>query len=455
MKYRWDKKYLYWGVTVFLTVCACLIVFVSVTNFQLVAGFFRGITDTFMPVIYGFAFAYVLSPVMNFFEKKCFRPLYKKIFRKAEEYKLKKAARVSGAVSAIILALALIAGVVALVLPQLLTTLQSITSNMNSYLRSAQKWADSALAGLPEVQDYVSDFLKNITVYMNDWLKTTVLPQMSGIVASLSSGIISTLSALLNVIIGLIICVYLLYGKDLFAAQIKKVMFGMLSPANANGCLKAMRDVNKKFGGFIVGKLLDCLVVGVMFFAAMSIFQLPYVVLISVLMAVSNIIPYFGPFIGMVPSALLIFLVDPIQALYFIIIGLVLMQVDGNIIEPKILGDNTGLSSFWVIFALLAGQYFFGIIGLIIGVPLFSVLYTAVKAYVNRRLAARGLPGDSNTYREIAFISEDGSGFVPLSELRLQERLQSEQEAAARKKDPKSESVKAFFARMRKKKKNK
>jgi predicted PurR-regulated permease PerM len=447
---RWDKKYLRWGLTVFLTAAAIMLLYICVTNFSLVTGALHGITDAFMPVIYGFVFAYLLAPVMNFFEKKCYRPLFGRCFKKAAPYKITKAARISGAASAILVAVIFIAGLLSAVLPELLKTLSMLTDNMNSYIASAQNWVNNLLSGVPDIQVTVSDFLSDFTTNIINLIRDFIVPRMSDVVGSVSNGIFNTLSAVLNIAIGLIICVYLLYGKDLFAAQGKKILFGVFKTGTANSMLRVLRDVHKLFGGFIIGKLLDCFVVGAIFFLILTLLNMPYAILVSVLMAVCNFIPFFGPFIGAIPSCLLILLVDPWQMILFAILCLIIMQIDGNIIEPKLLGDNTGLSSFWVIFALLLGQQIFGIVGLIIGVPLFSFLYTMIRARVGKRLNDKALPDDTNIYRDVAYLKEREDEtlppeFITLSDIQLKEAEERAQPGG-------KQGIKSFAERFNRKK---
>lgn len=416
MKFNFDKRYVAAGVTAFAVIAATILFYTLVTNFKIFADFFGGITRAFMPVICGFAFAYLLSPVMNFIDRKCLRPLLKRFFPKLSPRRIAKISKITSALLAIMIAVGLIAGALVAVIPQVFTTIQNIAANMNVYLESALEWTSDKLRGYPEAVDVVNDFLTNFTRYLTEWLRDTILPQMTDIAGKLSEGLIAVVSLIFNIVVGFIICAYLLYGKDLFAAQAKKLLFCFFKPKTANAVLFQVRDVNARFGGFIVGKLLDCLVVGVMFFVVMSIFGVPYALLASVIMAVSNIIPYFGPFIGAVPAALLIFFVDPMQMLYFAIICVVIMQVDGNIIEPKILGDNTGLSTFWVIFALILGEYLFGIVGLIIGVPLFAALYALIKAKISSVLKDKGLPPETASYLEFYSLDTETGGFVTMNE---------------------------------------
>ena len=452
MNFKWDKKYLHWGITAFSVIVAGTVFFVAVDNFESVASAIGTVWNMLMPLVMGFVIAYVLSPIATFFEKSCFRRIAFAIDKrkKAKLLKenpaaipedntlnIKKACRALSVATTILLAIILFVGLLFAVIPQLVETVQTLINNMPTYIQETNDWLTQFLENYPDVRNAVSEFFGNITTYFMDWLKTSILPQMTDIVGTVSSGLMSVIGAFLNVILGFIISIYFLYHKELFAAQIKKALYAFLKPKTTNTILRNMREINIKFGGFFTGKLIDSFIMGVMFFILMTIFNMPYTMLVSVLMAVFNIIPYFGPIIGAVPSALLILMEDPLACLYFVIMVVVLQQLDGNVISPKILGDTTGLSSFWVIFAILLGQSLFGFVGLIIGIPLFAVIYSFCKGKVTKRLEKKGLPSDSNVYRKVAFIDDETGEIQTMHELhekQREEKRRAEEEARLKKK---------------------
>jgi len=226
------------------------------------------------------------------------------------------------------------------------------------------------------------------------------MPGLGVIMQKISSRVILTLKTLLNLIIGVIVCVYFLNGKDKFKAQIKKVITALFRRDTANEIFEFGNYAHHAFGGFITGKIIDSIIIGVICFISMSIFRLPYPLLISVIVGVTNIIPFFGPFIGAVPSALIILMVSPIQALYFLILVIILQQLDGNIIGPAILGNSTGLSSFWVLFSIVIFGGLFGPVGMIIGVPVFAVIYYYAGKWIRKRLRNKGLEDRTEEYEE-------------------------------------------------------
>ena len=216
----------------------------------------------------------------------------------------------------------------------------------------------------------------------------------------------------MDAVIGLIVMVYLLNMKDKLLTQAKMIIYGVFPMKIANKVIEEARYVHSVFGGFIIGKLLDSLIIGLLCFVVMSVAGMPYVLLVSVIVGVTNIIPFFGPFIGAVPSAFLILMDDPMMCLYFLILILLLQQFDGNILGPKILGDSTGLSSFWVLFAILLFGGLFGFVGMIVGVPTFAVFYRLVTELVTYLLGKRQLSMDIDQYKSLDYIDEGAKTYI-------------------------------------------
>jgi predicted PurR-regulated permease PerM len=248
---------------------------------------------------------------------------------------------------------------------------------------------------------------------------------MNTLITGITSGVISVLSFLFDALIGLIVCIYILNSKERFAAQSKKLIYSMFDTERANEIIADARNVHRIFSGFISGKLLDSLIIGMISFVALSCMNMPYAVMISVVVGVTNIIPFFGPFIGAVPSAVIIFTVSPIKSLYFIIYILIIQQIDGNIIGPKILGNSTGLPSFWVLFAIVVGGGLFGFAGMLLGVPVFAVIYMFVSEGIVRALKKRGLPEDTDKYDDIMEIDPETH---EIKAFRSEENIKNEQQ---------------------------
>lgn len=429
MRYKWDKKYLYWGITAFAVIAACMVLYAIINNKDSVFSVLGVVMAALVPVLYGFAFAYILYPIENFFEKSVFLKTFKKrqIKKYGEDCDLtlsRKTARVFAITVTLIIALLVIAGVIVIIIPQLVETVQKLINNSETYVNTIMDWANTAFAEYPDIQQEVNDVINNLNTYLMDWLKTSILPQMSDIWNTVSSGVMGFFSVLFNIFFGVFISIYFLYNKELFAAQLKKVLFSIVRPRYANAVVRNLREIHRTFGGFLSGKIIESFLIGVLFFVVLSIFNFPYAMLCSVIMGIFNIIPMFGPIIGAVPCAFLILMEDPLYCLYFIGVVILIQQLDGNVIGPKVLGESTGLSGFWVIFALLVGQAMFGFMGLIIGIPLFAVIYSIFKNRVGYALRKKGLPDDSNVYRKVAYIDEETGELISLYEV---EEKRSEQ----------------------------
>lgn len=455
MKYRWDKKYLYWGITALAVIVAARLIdvmFISGTTAAGVSGaaspdtsgtiaigaFLSKLMGALAPIFYGFAIAYLLNPVETFFEKNVYMKISARKRSKIDPshnygnevmIKTKKYARGFGVTCAMVTLVAVVTAIVWILLPQLISTIQKLVNNMEGYVNEANAWANEQLVSYPDVKEWINKNLGEISSSFTKWLSDTIMPQMSSILSSFSSGLITVVQVFTNVFFGLVIAVYFLYSKELFAAQLKKVLYSFTTPKLGNTVVRNMREVHRTFGGFLSGKIIDSLIIMMIFLIILSLFNFPYAVLCSVFMGILNIIPVFGPIIGAVPCAFLILLEDPLYCLYFICIVIVVQQLDGNVIGPMILGGSTGLSSFWIIFALLLGQSIFGFMGLIIGIPLFAVIYSIFRARIGRKLESKGLPSDSNVYRKVAYVDEDTGELITLYELNEKNKIKEEQEA--------------------------
>ena len=285
----------------------------------------------------------------------------------------------------------------------MLKSLETLVTNINTYLSNSKELLINLFGGSESIRTFIDDNYSRFSVFMNNWLNEGVV---ANIMTVLGNSIFGTLKFLYNLIIGYIISIYILFDKEKFKAQSKKLLYTFFNNEQVNIILENTRYTDRVFGGFFAGKLLDSLIIGILCFIFMILFKMPYPLIIAVMVGVTNIIPYFGPFIGAIPSAFLIFLVDPGKCLMFIVFIFVLQQIDGNIIGPKILGSKTGLSSFWVLFSLLIFGGLFGMVGMLLGVPLFSILYSFINGVLKRRLKEKKLPEDSKDYEKLLYIDE-------------------------------------------------
>ena len=432
------------GVTAFLVIVASGIFVLAVYNINSVMDTVNKVISAVMPIFYGMAMAYILAPICTFFEKKCFRKIFfRRADKRAEKIRainpnaeipdatvpIKRRCRLLSVITTMLLTLLVLTGLAFMVIPQLVETVQTLVNNLPSYLDQINEWVSDFFINNPEVEEQVQIFTSNLTQTLQNFLTNSLLPQMTDIMSFLSTTVMDTIGVFMNLLMGFAISIYLLYNKELFAAQGKKTLYSLFKKTTSNRILRNLRHVHKAFGSFITSKLTDCLVIGLLVFITMTICSLPYAMLVSVIMCVANIIPYFGCFVGGIPCLLLMLVVDPIDALILLIIIFAVQLIDGNVISPLIIGENTGLSGFWVVFAMLVGQLLFGFIGLIVGIPLFAVLYSVFRLKISKRLENRELPTDTNVYRKIAYIDAETSEIITLLEVReCEEEERCEQE---------------------------
>ena len=393
-------QYFKWGLTAFLTVCAVLVFYDTFYQDGTLQGFLSQLASILSPVLYGFAIAYLLTPVMSWLENNI-ALLWKRCFKK----ELK---RPSGALRLISILLTeaavlfLLYLLMSVLIPQLVDSVTTLINNAESYYRNVYRWADSLLDSDNEIAvwiaslitDRYSDGMVFLTEKILPWVQKAVVPLTNGI----WSGIRGAVGFAFDLIVGLIVSIYLMGMKEKSLARCCKAVYACLSEKKADAVMRGTRRVNAIFSGFVRGKLLDSLIIGILCFICCSLLKLPYTPLVSVVVGVTNVIPFFGPFLVAIPSAFLILLVSPKQCLIFVVFIIVLQQFDGNILGPKILGDATGISSFWVIVAILVGGGFGGVLGMFIGVPVFACVQELVKYLMDRRLRARNMPTEAYAY---------------------------------------------------------
>lgn len=410
MKFRIDKKYLAWGLTAFCVIAASILFYYLIFHMGNIKSAFGSAVKICMPIIDGLVIAYLLAPVVNYIEREVFFPVCRK-FNIKLQVKNRKRIRLVTALFTLFLLVMLIYWFCVMIIPQIVESIQNIIGQLPTYISNLSKWLEDIFEKNPEFSVFVNDLLVQYSGQIEEMTTDKLIPRLNEIVQSVSSTVFSSVLNVLvmawNFLIGLIIALYLLLSKEVFAGQGKKIIYALFEEDSANSVIKNIRFVHSTFGGFISGKLVDSLIIGMLCFIGMTLLNLPYPILVSVIIGITNIIPFFGPFIGAIPSIILILMVNPIQALYFAIFVFVLQQFDGNILGPKILGDKTGLSSFWVIFAITLFGGYWGFLGMAIGVPVFAVLYAAWKAFINRSLHKKGLSTDTNEYLNLSEIKNN------------------------------------------------
>lgn len=391
-------KYLYAGVTMFLVVTAALIVKAVLDNLKVVGGALSAVNSALAPVYFGLIIAFLLSPLVNSVDEFVFIPLMRKIVKK--EKKAKGLARGLSVAVVLILALFIIFGLIMMVVPEVINSISSLAANLPSYYKNILAWGDDVFKSNPKLAEYFENFSGSMYEKLITWLQNDLLPESSKLLSLLTDGVVNAMSVLFNVFIGIIVSIYLMAGKENFCAQAKKLMYAILPHKRVEGTLEVMRETHTVFAKFISGKIVDSLIVGMLTFIIMSIANIPYTLLISVIIGVTNVIPFFGQYIGIIPSAVLVFIANPSKGVIFLILIIILMQFDGNVLGPKILGDSIGLKSFWILFSILFLGSLFGFLGMLCAVPIFAMIYRWVKRWCSKRLAKKGVPVETDYYRK-------------------------------------------------------
>ena len=403
-----DRYWRYWklGLTIFLSACAIFLFYDTVYQAGIggtVTAFLRKVFKVIAPVVYGAAMAYLLSPIVNWFEKIISRLWGKN--KKTRDKKLKNGKawlRVVSILLTWLLVALLLYWLMSVLIPQLADSVTMLIKNAKDYYNKAYIWADQFLTNTPEIGSWANEMLEDYYTDAISFLTDKVLPWASQMATNLTGGIWTGIWSIFtfakNILVGLIISLYLLAMKEKSLARCCKVTFALFKKETAELILKGTAKVNQIFLGFVTGKILDSAIIGVLCFIGCSILKIPYTPLVSVVVGVTNVIPFFGPFLGAIPSMLLILLVSPKKCLIFGIFVLLLQQFDGNVLGPKILSGSTGISSFWVIVAILIGGGFFGVIGMFLGVPVFACLQALVKWLMDNRLRKRGMPTEACAY---------------------------------------------------------
>ncbi len=415
MKIDWNRKYTTISVYVLITAFLIMLICAAFLNFDSVSGFISTLNSILVPVYIGFAIAYLANPIMKFSEKHIFR--FK--IKSSSRFHLKRGLSIAISLIALLIILTVL---VLLIIPQLFYSLSDLVSKMSGYIDTTVAWLDDFLPN--EIFDRSDLTLEN---FYNSILAffglsgfgteltgiTDQLAQNSGSIDMIISGSINILreyipllfnyftglaNGIFNIILGIFFAIYMLSSKERLIAQIKKTVRAFTSEKLYNSIIELSIFSNKTFGSYLIGKGFDSFIVGIIMFILCSLLKIPYALLVSSLVAITNIIPVIGPFIGAIPGILIIFIVDPSKVLWFILLNIIVQQVDGNIIVPKILGETTGLSALWVLFSITVMGGIWGLFGMFISVPIFAILYMLIKLFVESRLNKKELPSATYDY---------------------------------------------------------
>jgi len=414
-RFRWDKKYLYWGITAFCVIAACILFYMVLSALPAIGKAIAALFRILSPFIWGLVISYLLAPLMRLMESRLFLPLGSRWFKKGRTQG-KGFARGMSVFLSIVVFLAVITGLVFLILPQLYGSIMMIVDNSPTYIENLTLWVENLLVDFPEIEVYVMNLLGNANSNIFSWLQNSVLPSLGSLITNLTSGVMYVVRGLYNLIIGIIVSVYILGSLEKFKASCKRILYSVFTVEAAEKLREGVIFVDKTFMGFISGKLLDSAIIGLICYIVCAILKMPYALLVSVIVGVTNIIPFFGPLIGAIPSAIIILMVSPIKCLIFVIFVIVLQQVDGNIIGPKILGSTVGINGFWVMFSIILGAGLFSFWGMLLGVPVFVVIYTLITRAVERKLKRSNLPVEVTSYLNLDHIDPVTREVIPMKQ---------------------------------------
>ena len=403
MKRLRDNQYFHLGMMILTLITISIILLAIVLNFSSFLAVVKTILGAFSPVVSGAVFAYLLNPLMNFMDRRLYPALLR---RKMDEKKAYKLSRVLSLIFALLFALVMLYEFFSMLLPQLYESIVGIINNLSTYYGDAEKWVLSFLADNPDLSAQVDKLMERFYQFLQGYINPDLLGNINSIFTSVTSSVLSVVRSLLDLLIGVVAAVYILWSRDRFLAQIKKIAVASMSQSKADRFFDLGRRIHKVFSGFIIGKLVDSLIIGVLCYIGALILSFPYPALIATVVGVTNVIPFFGPFIGAIPCAFLILLVDPLKCLYFIIFIFGLQQLDGNVIGPRILGDTIGISGFWVLVSITVAGNLFGFTGMLLGVPVFAVLYMLLSEIVAEKLRKKHRPVETAAYRGLKQVSD-------------------------------------------------
>ena len=374
------KKYLKIGMTGAAILASGILCAFVLFKMRIIIELLKGITGILKPFLYGAVIAYLLAPLCNKIEEKLFQT-FPKANRKAKRFICFIAIVIS-----LCVALAIVWMVIMLIIPQVWDSVMKIIDMVPQKITILNNWIEHMLENQPELQAYFEEFANQAESHINSLLNVDTIQKVQSIINSLSVQVFGVLGVLKNISLGFLISAYLLGSRKLFGAQAGLILHGVFPDKWAGIIEEEIRYTDKMFNGFLVGKIIDSAIIGLLCFAGLSFMGFEAPAFIGVIIGITNIIPFFGPFIGAIPCGLLLLLENPMHCLYFIIFIFVLQQLDGNVIGPKILGNTTGVSSFWVLFSILLFGGMWGVVGMVIGVPLFAVIYDIIRKLVYRGL---------------------------------------------------------------------
>ena len=380
MKDPVKRRYVYLMLSIFGGIGLSVVLFFVVYRFRGVGDALNKLGSILAPFAYGGVVAYLLRPMCN---------LYEGLFQKYLPKKLKKLSNGLAVGLSMISGILIVYALIIMIAPQLFSSIQTLWLSLPDKISALYAWAMATFGENEKLVSLFNTIYNTVNTDLQNWANNTLAPYVSSVVSIVSgvgSSVWKVLMFLYNLLIGLIVAVYLLFSRKKFARQSVLIIRSALKPKWAELLLDEVAFIDRMFGGFIDGKILDSAIIGVLCYIGCTIFRFPNALLVSAVVGITNVIPFFGPIIGAVPSTLLILIESPIKALWFVVFVLALQQLDGNVIGPKILGDRTGLSSFWVLFTIILFGGLWGVFGMVIGVPVFGFIYHLIKGWMHDRL---------------------------------------------------------------------
>lgn len=401
MKYPINKEQRSWGYLAFSVLAALAVLILLLLNLGSVAAWIKKILLLFTPFYVGFFIAYILNPFLKLWEDK----VYKKIKRP----QLRRTLSILTVYAFYIL---IIGGVIAFLIPQLITSITKLVNGIPAYYNSFIDTALKYIEDHPSINEFYINYKTQIDSLVGQAVKT-IGDSLTTVLPKLASATVQFGSWMLYFFVGSIVSVYFLAGKEKIIANCKRFLNVLVrKKEHYRRVLEVAHVAHEKTLHFITGQLLDALAVAAMSYIAMTIIGFPYALLNSIILGLFNTIPYFGPWIGAVPPAIIILIVEPKMFVWYLVFVLVMQQIDSNIIGPRIQGQQVGLSPLWIIFAIFLFGGLFGVLGMMLGVPVFAVIYYFVSAAITQGLAKQGKPTEAAEYarpkdRELIETGED------------------------------------------------
>ena len=424
MKRFRNSPYFHLGVTALWVLCGCILFNAFLQKFSVVVEGFNTLTQILTPFIWGFVIAYILLPMTRFFEYRMFNPLLTKLTKR--EVHSGGLPRVTAIALALFCAGVCIYILLRILLPTVYESVESIYTNYSVYLNNLTVLINKMFENNPTLAKELGDFATSATNELVYWVNNELLPKVGSILSdvttvllNLTSGMYRLLQYVLDILIGVVISCYVLYNRERFAATWKRMLYAAFGVRYSEKVQQVVAFANEAFMGFLVGKIIDSAIIGVLTYIASEILKLPYPAFIAIIVGVTNIIPIFGPFIGAVPGAIIILMVQPSKILVFLLMIFIIQQIDGNIIGPKILGNSVGINGFWIMFAIIVMGDLFGVAGMIIGVPLFVVLTAAFEGVLSVGLKKRGLTDEAALYVDMSHMDVETGLPVPKSDAQM------------------------------------